>query len=160
MPLADPRGAVCDSCGAEPTAGFADCQAMWDHVLAESFSNFAYARFHRQIVDAYSLQHPAQYCKSARSYAAHLTGMCCHMEHDSRAALLSRLQAWLSGLEGLEKPALPDSYGELTVAHASGSGGPDEVASRINEWSRSIWRAYRAQHAIARAWIEQATAGG
>ena len=60
---------------------FADCQEMFDHLLARSFSDLTYGRFHRIFVDLYSLQHPDKYCASAKSFAAHLTGLCCVMEH-------------------------------------------------------------------------------
>ena len=76
-----PSKPLCPSCGAPAVEEFADCQEMFDHLLARSFSDLTYGRLHRLFVDLYSLQHPDKYCDSAKSFAAHLTGLCCVMEH-------------------------------------------------------------------------------
>jgi hypothetical protein len=53
-----------------------------DHgLLARDFTDAAYFRVHRMIVDTYCLQHPDRYCVSAKSLAAHLTGLCWLIEH-------------------------------------------------------------------------------
>jgi hypothetical protein len=48
---------------------------LFDEVLSREFGDYRYAREHRLTVDAYSLQHPAEYMRSPKSNAAHLTGM-------------------------------------------------------------------------------------
>ena len=58
----------CPSCGAPAVGEFTDCQEMFDHLLARSFSDLTYGRFHRILVDLYSLQHPDKYCRSAKSF--------------------------------------------------------------------------------------------
>jgi len=129
---------------------------MWDDLLAKSFSEFAFARFHRQIVDAYSLQHPAQYCRSAKSYAAHLTGLCCQVELGGSPAVNRAIQQWLSGNVDLDKPPIPDHRGRLTLAHALAATAPAEIAERLDEWFHSVWDAYEELHGTARAWIDRA----
>ena len=64
----------CPECGADVRGGRAGCQQLCDEVLAREFGDYRYAREHRLTVDAYSLQHPDEYMRSAKSYAAHLTG--------------------------------------------------------------------------------------
>lgn len=152
----EPRGDPCPSCGARPLDGRRDCEAMWEELLAETFSNFAFARFHRQIVDVYCLQHPGRYCVSAKSYAAHLTGLCCFVEHGGEAAILSAVQTWLSGNPELDKPPVPAERGSLTLTHVLEVDSPSAVEAAVDEWSRDVWKAYSEQHDAARRWIRAA----
>lgn len=138
-----------------PFEGYARCEDMWDDLIAKSFSEFAYARFHRQIVDAYSLQHPARYCKSAKSYAAHLTGLCCHLEHGGSLEVNRSVQRWLSGKVELEKPLVPQHRGDLTLAHVLGATAPAEIAERLEEWFGDVWAAFSELHEVTREWIER-----
>lgn len=151
-------GAPCPSCGAVPAAGFADCQAMWDQLLAESFSNFAYARLHRAIVDAYSLQHTDPYCKSAKSYAAHLTGICCAVEHGGTPEVNAAMQHWLSTNPELDKPDVPVTRGRLTIASVIELRVPSEITAALEVWFEDVWRAYEAQHGVTREWIQRLSA--
>jgi hypothetical protein len=66
----------CSSCGALVYGDLEDCREFFEALLAQEYSDFRYARMHRVVVDAYALQHPAQYIASAKSFAAHLTGAC------------------------------------------------------------------------------------
>jgi len=153
-------GTPCRSCGAVPATGFADCQAMWDQLLAESFSNFAYARLHRAIVDAYSLQHPDPYCKSAKSYAAHLTGMCCAVEHGGAPAVNAAVQAWLSTNPAIDKPDVPAARGRLTIVSVLEPETPSEITAALETWFDDVWGAYEAQHGITREWIQRVSGAG
>ena len=146
---------ACASCGSVPVDGYTSCENMWDDLLAKSFSEFAFARFHRPIVDAYSLQHPAQYCKSAKSYAAHLTGLCCHIEHQGSSEVNRSVQRWLSGNVELDKPPVPHHRGDLTLAHVLGAAAPAEIAECLEEWFRSVWAAFSDLHGTTREWIER-----
>jgi len=65
----------CPECGAAVPNGREACQRLSDEILAREFGDYRYARMHRLTVDVYALQHPAEYMRSAKSYAAHLTGM-------------------------------------------------------------------------------------
>jgi len=155
--MSDPEGitrtAACPSCGSLPVAAFADCDAMWDHLLAESFSNFAYGRFHRAIVDAYSLQHPEEYCESAKSYAAHLTGMCIAVEHSGDGRVNAAVQCWLSADPKIDKPMVPAERGRLTLASVIEVEAPAEIAAALEAWFADVWGAYGAQHEVTHAWI-------
>lgn len=146
----------CPSCGAVPLAGYADCRAMWDELLARSFSDFGYARFHRQIVDVYSMQHPAAYCRSAKSYAAHLTGLCCCAERGGEPAIQEAVQRWLSGNPALTRPPIPGDRGAITLVEVLEAPYPEGIPEALERWTLAAWEAYADAHELARRWIREA----
>jgi hypothetical protein len=157
--LATPRSLVmplCPECGAA-VAGRAACQALFDEVLAREFGDYRYGRVHRLTVDAYSLQHPSEYMRSAKSYAAHLTGMCAALEHDVTADTNRAVQQWLSGSTVLQRPGQPEprQRGTLTIVHLHMATDPDDHVRRVREWARSTWEAWRTYHHLAEEWIRE-----
>jgi hypothetical protein len=91
-PMSSDLKALCSGCGLMVPGGEPGCQALFAELLARSFSDLAYGRFHRILVDTYSLQHPERYCASARSPAAHLGGLCCGLEHGGHPATCEGLR--------------------------------------------------------------------
>ena len=87
----------CPDCGVAVDGGRAGCQGLFDEVLAREFSDYRYVREHRLTVDVYSLQHRDQYMTSAKSYAAHLTGISTVLECGSTKEMNRSIQKWLSG---------------------------------------------------------------
>ena len=85
-------------------SGRTGCQQLFDEVLAREFGDYRYAREHRLMVDAYALQHPAEYMRSAKSFAAHLTGMCAALEHGETAEVNRAVQKWLNGPPSVPRP--------------------------------------------------------
>jgi len=149
----------CGGCGLPVAGGTAGCQALMDELLARDFSNVAYFRVHRLMVDTYALQHPDRYCVSAKSLAAHLTGLCWTLERDgSRAVGSEPLRRWLDGKTGLDKPELPSRRGARTIADVHGLTDPEAYARALDLWARATWEAYAPLHARARSWIEAALA--
>ncbi|MFQ5749526.1 MAG: DUF5946 family protein [Planctomycetota bacterium] len=132
----------CSGCGLAVPGGTAGCQAIFEGLLERDFSDAAYFRVHRLMVDAYSLQHPERYCVSVKSLAAHLTGLC-----------------WLDGASRLSKPEIPPVRGTLTIAEVRGAHGPEAHALAVERWARSVWEAWSDLHELARGWIGQALAG-
>ena len=109
-------------------------------------------------VDTYSLQHPDRYCISAKSLAAHLTGLCWLLElAGNRAVGSESLRRWLDGQPRMEKPAVPSFRGRLTVADVRDAADPDAYARAVEAWARSTWEAYASLHSLAHHWIEQAS---
>jgi Family of unknown function (DUF5946) len=151
----------CPECGAPVAGGRAGCQKLFDEVLAREFGDFRYGRLHRLTVDAYALQHPAEYMRSAKSYAAHLTGMCAAMDLDDARSVNEAVQRWLNGPTTIERRSEPPGTkrGELTIAHVHAAADADEHLARVREWARSAWNAWRDYHPIARQWIARAGAG-
>ena len=103
----------------------------------------------RLAVDAYCLQHPDRYCVSAKSLAAHLTGLCWAVEFGGGESGLKSLQAWLNGRVDLIKPPLPASFGRLTIAEV------EPTIPSIDRWAHSVWDAYSGLRETARAWVRQ-----
>lgn len=150
----------CAGCGLAVPGGTAGCQAILDELLARDFSDVAYFRVHRMMVDTYSLQHAERYCASAKSLAAHLIGLCDLLERGgSRAVGTDSLRRWLDGTPRLKKPPIPSFRGSLTVADVRAAPDPEAYARAVDRWSRSTWDAYSTLHSVARDWIDQALAG-
>jgi hypothetical protein len=147
----------CSGCGLIVRDGTAGCQAIMDHLLARDFSDAAYFRVHRMMVDTYCLQHPNRYCVSAKSLAAHLTGLCWLVEHGGDRRVGSELlRRWLNASPRIEKPEIPSFRGSLTIADVCEAPNPEAYAGALELWARSTWEAYSALHSLARQWIEQA----
>ena len=153
-------GTSCPECGAEVRGGRDACQRLFDEVLAREFGDFRYGRIHRLTVDAYSLQHPAEYMQSAKTYAAHLTGMYAALEAGGAAETNRAVQQWLNGPKAFPRPAdpAPRERGVLTILHVHGAVDSEDHVRRVREWALSTWDAWRDYHHVARQWVEQATA--
>ena len=64
----------CPYCSAKDVGGLEGCQSIYYAISLEANLPLV-SGLGRAIFDAYCLQHPELYCKSAKSYAAHLTFM-------------------------------------------------------------------------------------
>ena len=154
-------GDVCESCGAEVEGGKAGCLKLFEEVIAREFGDYRYGRVHRLTVDAYSLQHPEEYMRSGKSFAAHLTGMCAALEGrdvEEVQGVNRTVQKWLSTNPKVEKPRIPERRGRLTVAHVHAAADADEHVSRVREWARDAWAAWAEHHELARRLIAEAAA--
>jgi len=148
----------CAECGLRTAAGEPDCAGLRDLLLARDFERpVLYFGKHRLAVDSYCVQH-SPYVRSAKSFAAHLCGLCVALERDNDLALLGGLQRWLSTNPPLVRPGLPVNRGELTIAHVSGIDDPVAYGVAVDEWARSAWQAYAAHHALARQWLSMSAA--
>lgn len=146
----------CPDCGA-PVADRDACRELFDGLVARDFSDLLYFRMHRLAVDAYALQHPDAYGRSAKSLAAHLTGVCVALERDAeRTELNARIQRWLSTNPALDRPEPPAARGARTIADVVGADDPVEHERRVRAWAASAWEAWSAHQALARDWIERA----
>jgi hypothetical protein len=136
------------------------CQRLFDEILAREFGDYRYGRIHRLTVDAYSLQHPGDYMKSAKSYAAHLTGVYAALEEGGAIETNRVVQQWLNGPRVLERPGQPPprQRGDLTVLHAHAAASPEDHLRLVREWAASAWQAWHAYHQVARQWIDEARA--
>jgi hypothetical protein len=142
----------CPGCGAIVAGGRAGCQALWDGMSIEG-------KMARDLAfDAYCMQHLETYCRSAKSYAAHLTRLCCGIEYGGEPQVYRAIQHWLNGKVNLEKPALLAFLGELTIADVSAAQTAEDRARITQAWAQSVWSAYAPQQDLARGWICQALA--
>jgi len=137
----------------EIAGGTDGCQALFDQFRLREASELArdYGST-RLTIDIYSVQHPDRYCVSAKSLAAHLTGLCWAVERGGSEAGLRALQRWLNGSVPLNKPDIPKNRGKLTVADIAGAAGQ----AALKRWARSTWEAYSPLHEVARHWIDDA----
>jgi len=146
-------GSTCQDCGLHSAPNEPSCAELRDLLLARDFEQPAsYWRYHRLAIDAYCVQHAA-YVESAKSFAAHLCGLCIAMEMGNNEAAMRALQQWLSMNPDLDKPALPKARGDLTIKHVYGITDPIAYGAAVREWARSAWDAYRDFHSTAREWL-------
>jgi len=150
---------ACPSCGAAVAGGAEGCQRLFDElsVRLTSSGNLPYT-VRRLAVDCYCLQHPDSYCVSAKSLAAHLTGLCWAMEFEGGEPGLKALQAWLNGRVPLVKPAIPSSRGLLTVRDVFDE--QDSLGLAVARWAHATWAAYADLHPITRRWVMEAARRG
>jgi hypothetical protein len=147
----------CDQCGWAEAGGRQGCRERFEALLARDFSDPLFFRAHRMFVDTYCLQHPEDYCASAKSLAAHLAGLCWILESAAGAAVgPGRLHRWLSGDRRLDKPKLPEQRGVLTIGDLPQGGSPAEWARKVREWAGCTWAAYAQLHPVARSWVAEA----
>ncbi|MCB9136277.1 MAG: hypothetical protein H6636_12680 [Anaerolineales bacterium] len=132
----------CPACGAHISGGLEGCEALWHELLySGAVSGPAF--------DAYCMQHLDKYCASAKSYAAHLTRLCCGVEMDADPRVYAAIQKWLNGNRKLEKPPILSHLGEMTIADV-------HDAQTARAWMENVWAAYASQHELARGWIREA----
>ena len=153
----------CTECGAEVPPEFSSCDALFMSLLTplgmSQVDSPDTAPLARLFVDTFGMQHPRRSCKSAKSYAAHLTGLCCGVQYNGAPSVYAALQKWLNGpveAIGIARPTEPDYRGTLTVRYVYDALTEAEFAARVHEWARDVWQAYSSQHELARSWIRKA----
>jgi hypothetical protein len=150
---------VCSSCGLAVAGGMEGCQRVFESIGLREYEDMRFARHHRIVVDVYAMQHPDRYGRSAKSFAAHLTGLCAWLEDEAGApSVNSAVQRWLSGPSPIEKPSLPRSYGALTIRNLVDVNDPITCGDALRRWARATWDAYEPLHVTARVWIGAALA--
>ena len=108
---------------------------------------------HNMLVDAYALQHPEEYGRSAKSYIRHLSALCCLLEHPGDQRLYWASPGSRGGPVVPSKPALLTPRGELTVADVFVAQTDSEYQTLVKRWAASVWAAYAPQHELARAYL-------
>lgn len=147
----------CHGCGWQAEGGYSGCKSRFDEVIARDFSNALYFRIHRLVVDTYCLQHPDEYCASAKSLAAHLVGLCSILEDGASPATGSaKLQQWLNGAKQLTKPQLPERRGLIRLGDLPMEADPNGWEQAVRNWADETWKAYETLQPLAREWLESA----
>ncbi len=148
---------ACASCGLVVAGGTEGCQRLFEAIGLREYEDMRFARHHRIVVDVYALQHPDRYGRSAKSFAAHLTGLSAWLEDETSApSVNAAVQRWLSGPSPIEKPQLPARYGAVTIGELVGAEDPVRYGEVLRRWARTTWDAYGALHGTAREWIATA----
>ncbi|MBT8395385.1 MAG: hypothetical protein KJN92_00405 [Gemmatimonadetes bacterium] len=150
---------TCPHCGAREVGGEKGCKELFQEVVGREFSQAELFQVHRLTVDAYSLQHPDQYMKSAKSAAAHLAGMCWAMEGKHDPSVSVALSRFLDGTPNLLRPdpvPPPRERGNRTVVDVYLAPDSGEHIARVKDWAREVWDAWADHHGQARRWLEEA----
>ena len=147
----------CLECGAD-VADFAACPSIFREFNARAHSEPVIGGIWWAIVDAYAMQHVEHYGKSAKSYAAHLMGLCCFVDHNAAPEVYRAIHMWMDGPARLVKPAIlpPATRGVTTMLDVSREAAPTAQAAVARSWTASVWLAYASQHHLARSWLTQA----
>lgn len=132
------------------------CQALFDRLAAQAYSDLRYMGVYAIAFDAYCMQHLERYCRSAKSYAAHLTRLCCGLEYDGNQEIYAAIQKWLNGPVAIEKPQPPKDLGQATIADVQRASSVREHKRLVRDWAESVWEAYATQHELAHSWIKSA----
>jgi hypothetical protein len=145
--------AACPSCGAR-LGGREGCQSGFDQLSAEAWTSPGRGALHNLVVDTYAMQHVEEYGRSPKSYAAHLTALCCGVEHAGDQKLYWAISRWLDGPAAVEKPPLITQRGRLTIADVCEAAREDEYAELVRRWAGEVWAAYAHQQKLARTWLD------
>lgn len=158
-----PNRTRCPHCGALGVDGEEGCNTLFQEVVGREFSRPELFQVHRMTVDAYSLQHPERYMKSAKSAVAHLAGMAWSLEGDGDPGASVALSRFLDGTPELVRPEPdppPGQRGHLTVRYVADATDSADHLNRVRAWSREAWAPWGHHHDQARRWVEQARQGG
>jgi hypothetical protein len=117
---------ACCDCGAVIAGGQDGCQALWDQYSVHGYSDIRFGGLRDLAFDAYCMQHHVKYCISAKLYAAHLTRLCCGLEHGGDAQVYAAIRRWLDGTVPLARPVLPVPGWTLTLVDVASAVVPDE----------------------------------
>ena len=148
---------ACGGCGWIVEGGSTGCREHFEALLARDFSDARFFGVHRLFVDCYCLQHPDDFCASAKSLAAHLVGLAQILDDEASPATGSPdLRNWLDGNRMLEKPSLPADRGAVTLADLVLIEDPAEWRSAVRRWAESTWSACGDLHGLARRWAAEA----
>ena len=139
----------CPDCGAL-VGGREECQKLFDEVIAREFSNPTYFGVHRTTVDCYALQHPERYCASFKSFAAHLTGLCCAMEYGKDPAMMRAIHIGLDGPRARQRPAFIRDRGQTTIESVYQAADAAAHRVAVQAWAASTWKAWSQYHQLAR----------
>jgi hypothetical protein len=147
----------CGGCGWVVEGGGEGCRARFDALIARDFGDAAFFAVHRLFVDTYSIQHPDRFCRSAKSLAAHLAGLCLILgSGESAATGAAFLNRWLNGPGRLEKPPLPAARGAVTLGDVEAIDQPGPWREAVRSWAEAAWEAYRDLQPLARRWAAEA----
>jgi hypothetical protein len=150
-----PGGDACPSCGAR-LGGPEECQAAFEQLSAQAWSSPARGAIHNLVVDTFAMQHSEGHGKSAKSYAAHLTALCCAIEAGGDRQLYWAIARWLDGPRPatIERPADLSFRGRLTIAGVLTPEREEDYPDLVRRWAVDVWNAYASQHELARAWLD------
>ena len=121
--------------------------------MAKAWDSPVRGSVHNMVVDSYAMQHTEEYGRSAKSYLAHLLGLCCGVESPTDQALYWAIPRWLDGPARITRPPDLRDRGQMTIDDVREPASDAEYSEMVREWARDVWTAYADQHASARQWL-------
>jgi hypothetical protein len=106
------------------------------------------------------MQHSEDYGRSAKSFIAHLTALCCGVEAPDDRQLYLAIPRWLDGAVDVARPDDIPARGRLTVLDVQAAAPEDDYPDLVRRWAQEVWMAYAAHHAKARDWLNTARSHG
>src|SRR5258706_8867400 len=132
----------CPECGAPFQGGRAGCESLFDGFRFQALGNPRIGAVHRLALDTYCMQHVETYCRSSKSYVAHLTGLCCGIERHGDTAGYAAIQRSLNGNIALEKPPPLSQRGAITIVDVVAVQDVEEEIKSVHEWGNPVWGGY------------------
>lgn len=129
---------------------------LFDELTIQAYNYPHYATVQALAFDTYCMQHPETYCRSAKSYAAHLMRLCCGVEHDGNPAMYAAIRHWLDGAMIIQKPTVLTSFGSIIIVDVRAACNSTEHQQRVRVWATHVWDAYATQHELAHNWLQLA----
>jgi hypothetical protein len=89
---------------------------------------------HNLAVDAYAMQHSEEYGRSAKSFVAHLVGLCCGVEAPGDRELYWAIPRWLDGPARLTRPVDIHHRGGMTIDNVRRPPEEADYPELVRKW--------------------------
>lgn len=99
------------------------------------------------------MQHTEEYGRSAKSFIAHLLGLCCGVETPGERELYWAIPRWLDGPRQFTRPKDIQLRGDTTIADVRQPEREAVYPDLVRTWASSVWNAYADQHVMVREWL-------
>lgn len=139
----------------------ADCRSNYDALRRRERTDLRRMRSHALTVDAWAAQHPDPSVEGwEQRIGVHLVSLYAQLVLGCsyREAKRIRYQA-AHNIEFRELP-LPDLPAALGVDHALAARSAGQHCRQVEEWARSVWRAWHPHHDQVMSWARRLVAHG
>jgi len=131
------------------------CWAVYGEVLSREYSDPKFFKNHRQTVDAYALQHPANDdARAIQSVNIHLIALTLLYDANVPAVKIPKIMD--SIVTKTRKPghdfkqlSPPDSLGDVIVTDIAPLTVVEDHLSGVDLWARNVWGAWEVHHDVA-----------
>jgi len=135
------------------------CWASYGEVLAREYSDPLFFKNHRQTVDAYALQHPADDDPRAiQSVNIHLIALTLLYGANLPAAKIPKImdsivQKNRETDHGFKRLIPPENLGTITVTNVVSLNKLQAHLNGVDHWARNVWKAWEIHHDVAWMYI-------
>ena len=131
------------------------CWAVYGEVLSREYSDPKFFKNHRQTVDAYALQHPADNdSRAIQSVNIHLIAMTLLYGANLPAVKIPKVMDNI--VKKSRKPSHafkrlipPDNLGDIIVTDIIPLTALEEHLEGVDRWARNVWTAWKIHHDLA-----------